>query len=370
MASVAYQNVVKKFGSLTVLEDLSLSIKDQEFVVFVGPSGCGKSTSLRLLAGLETITSGEIFIDDNLVNNVSPRDRDIAMVFQSYALYPHMSVFENMAFGLRLRKISKEDINRRVLFAAETLNLMEVLKRKPRQLSGGQRQRVAVGRAIVREPRVFLMDEPLSNLDAQLRVQARTEINALQQRLQATIVYVTHDQVEAMTMGHRIAVFNHGVLHQLDTPRTVYEHPKDTFVAQFIGSPSMNLYDATVSLEGEKALLQWGDTTITAPPDQRASLKPYSGEKITLGIRPEHLYVAGQEPSTTDSTASFSAHLRHKELLGKESYLFLNSAMGDTTATFDGPFAASAGEEITLTIDSRNLHFFNPDNGKSISQAY
>ncbi|MCA9963509.1 MAG: ATP-binding cassette domain-containing protein, partial [Anaerolineales bacterium] len=246
MASVTYRNVIKRFGDVEVIKDLNLDIKDKEFVVFVGPSGCGKSTSLRMLAGLEEITAGEIMIGDRIVNDIPPKDRDIAMVFQSYALYPHMTVYDNMAFGLKLRKTPKTEIDRRVKEAAQSLGLQELLDRKPKQLSGGQRQRVAVGRAIVREPAVFLMDEPLSNLDAKLRVSARAEISRLHNRLETTFIYVTHDQVEAMTMGDRIAVMYDGILQQVDSPRNLYDSPANVFVAGFIGTPSMNFFDATL----------------------------------------------------------------------------------------------------------------------------
>ena len=246
MASVTFQNVYKKFGDLTIIKDLDIEVQDKEFLVLVGPSGCGKTTALRLLAGLEEITGGEIKIGDRVVNDVAPKDRDIAMVFQSYALYPHLSVYDNMAFGLKLRKTPKEDIKRRVNEAADILGIQELLQRKPRQLSGGQRQRVAVGRAIVREPKVFLFDEPLSNLDAKLRVQMRAEISKLHQRLKTTFIYVTHDQTEAMTMATRIAVINKGNLQQLDTPQNLYDHPNNLFVAGFIGSPAMNFFNAKI----------------------------------------------------------------------------------------------------------------------------
>src|SRR5512137_1031023 len=247
MANVKYEHVYKRFGEVIAVNDLNIDIADKEFLVFVGPSGCGKTTSLRLLAGLEEISDGNIYIGDRLVNDVAPKDRDIAMVFQSYALYPHMTVYENMAFGLKLRKTPKAEIDKRVKEAAEILGIQNLLDRKPKQLSGGQRQRVAVGRAIVREPKVFLMDEPLSNLDAKLRVQTRAEISKLHQRLETTFIYVTHDQTEAMTMGSRIAVMKDGILQQLDTPQNLYDQPANTFVAEFIGSPAMNLFDATVT---------------------------------------------------------------------------------------------------------------------------
>src|SRR3990170_3763341 len=256
MASVMYDHVTKKFGEVTAISDLNIAVADKEFLVLVGPSGCGKSTALRMLAGLEEITSGEIRIGDRVVNDVAPKDRDIAMVFQSYALYPHMSVYDNMAFGLKLRKVPRDEIKRRVQEAADILGIQDLLGRKPRQLSGGQRQRVAVGRAIVREPKVFLFDEPLSNLDAKLRVAMRAEISKLHQRLQTTFIYVTHDQTEAMTMASRIAVINKGNLLQLDTPQNLYDHPNNLFVAGFIGSPAMNFFPAKLTNSGNKVIVE------------------------------------------------------------------------------------------------------------------
>src|SRR5574341_421211 len=297
MAGVKYDHVTKKFSDVTAVNDLTLDVKDKEFLVLVGPSGCGKTTALRLLAGLEEVTNGNIMIGDRVVNDVPPKDRDIAMVFQSYALYPHMSVYDNMAFGLRLRKTPKTEIDRRVKEAAEILGIGELLTRKPKQLSGGQRQRVALGRAIVREPAVFLFDEPLSNLDAKLRVQTRAEISKLHQRLETTFIYVTHDQVEAMTMGTRIAVMRDGVLQQLDTPQQLYDYPANTFVAGFIGSPAMNFFDSTVtgSFEGEPGgdrgnlYLDTGSFRLPVPANKRDRLKAYVGRTVILGIRPEDI---------------------------------------------------------------------------------
>ncbi len=269
MASVTYEHVWKKFGDVTALQDLTIVVEDKEFLVLVGPSGCGKTTALRCLAGLEEVTDGKVLIGNQVVNDVAPKDRDIAMVFQSYALYPHMSVFDNMAFGLKLRKVPKEDIKRRVEEAAEILGIEQLLKRKPRELSGGQKQRVAVGRAIVREPKVFLFDEPLSNLDAKLRVQTRAQISKLHQRLQTTFIYVTHDQTEAMTMATRIAVLNKGVLQQLDTPQQLYDFPANLFVAGFIGSPSMNFFDGVLEKEGNGMYVNLESFKLKDP--QRAS---------------------------------------------------------------------------------------------------
>src|SRR5689334_16164679 len=279
MATVTFDNVNKVYGDFHAVKDLNLEIGDGEFMVLVGPSGCGKTTSLRMIAGLEEITSGTLRIGDRVVNDVPPKDRDIAMVFQSYALYPHMSVRDNLAFGLKLRKVSKQDIERRVNEAAETIQLQKLLDRKPKELSGGQRQRVAVGRAIVREPAVFLMDEPLSNLDAKLRVEARAFISKLHQRLGTTFIYVTHDQVEAMTMGTRIAVMNAGELQQIDTPANLYSHPSNVFVAGFMGSPSMNFFDATLSEADGKIWVDTGNFRIVAPPQRNDLYRPYVGKQ-------------------------------------------------------------------------------------------
>src|SRR5512137_353925 len=292
MANVKYEHVYKRFGEVIAVNDLNIDIADKEFLVFVGPSGCGKTTSLRLLAGLEEISDGNIYIGDRLVNDVAPKDRDIAMVFQSYALYPHMSVYDNLAFGLKLRKTPKADIDRRVKEAARILGIENLLDRKPKQLSGGQRQRVALGRAIVREPKVFLMDEPLSNLDAKLRVQTRAEISKLHQRLQTTIIYVTHDQVEAMTMGSRIAVMNGGLLQQLDTPQNLYDHPVNMFVAGFIGSPAMNFFGddsnlPPVRLMGspEEMWADGGTFKVKVPAEQAAVLSKHANREVIMGIR-------------------------------------------------------------------------------------
>src|SRR5512136_240006 len=292
MASVKYDHVYKRYGEVVAVNDLCIDIADKEFLVFVGPSGCGKTTSLRLLAGLEEISDGNIYIGDRLVNDVAPKDRNIAMVFQSYALYPHMSVYDNMAFGLKLRKVPKAEIDKRVKQAAEILGIAQLLDRKPRQLSGGQRQRVAVGRAIVRDPAVFLFDEPLSNLDAKLRVQTRAEISKLHQRLGTTFIYVTHDQVEAMTMASRIAVMKDGLLQQIDTPQHLYDHPNNVFVAGFIGSPSMNFFDATLVDQDSKLFVDGGTFKLAVPESKKATYLPYKGKKVVFGIRPEDIFTA------------------------------------------------------------------------------
>src|SRR5512136_418963 len=296
MAGVTYNQVSKKFGDVVAVNDLNLKIEDKEFMVLVGPSGCGKTTALRCLAGLEEITDGEILIGDRVVNDVAPKDRDIAMVFQSYALYPHMSVYDNMAFGLRLRKTPKDEINRRVQEAATILGIEGLLDRKPKQLSGGQRQRVALGRAIVREPKVFLFDEPLSNLDAKLRVETRANISKLHQRLGTTFIYVTHDQTEAMTMGTRIAVLKDGLLQQMDSPQALYDRPGNIFVAGFIGSPAMNFFDVKLKSSDGKLVIDGGSFNLEVPPDRVKPLQSYVGKDLVLGIRPEDLHDAEFAP--------------------------------------------------------------------------
>jgi len=367
-ATVQYREVCKSFGDVKVIEELNMSIEAREFVVLVGPSGCGKSTLLRMLAGLEDVTAGEIYIGERKVNEVAPKDRDIAMVFQSYALYPHMSVYDNMAFGLKLRKTPKSEIRERVKLASEILGLDELLKRKPRALSGGQRQRVAVGRAIVRNPQVFLLDEPLSNLDAQLRVQARTEISALQERLGTTMVYVTHDQVEAMTMGHRIAILNKGHLHQFDTPTNVYSNPADTFVAQFIGSPSMNMITATL-MNGEQGFyLQVGDGgCLDLPQDRHKAVEKYVGKQITVGVRPEHAYVETQTPAHVKYKAKVSGVLDAKELLGRETNLFIKLGEDNLIISAEGIYPGDKGDAIKFVVDMRQCYLFDKDTGLAIS---
>ncbi|MEM5776066.1 MAG: sn-glycerol-3-phosphate ABC transporter ATP-binding protein UgpC, partial [Anaerolineaceae bacterium] len=290
MASVSFRDTTKRFGEVVALDHLNLEIADKEFLVLVGPSGCGKTTALRCLAGLEEITEGEVLIGERVVNDMAPKDRDIAMVFQSYALYPHMSVYDNMAFGLKLRKFHKDEIQNRVNQAADILGITNLLARKPKQLSGGQRQRVAVGRAIVREPKVFLFDEPLSNLDAKLRVQTRAQISKLHHQLQATFIYVTHDQVEAMTMATRIAVMNKGILQQLDTPKNLYDHPANKFVAGFIGSPSMNFFDVTLAEEDGKLYASGESFKVQFPENQVSKYREYTGQPLIFGIRPEDIH--------------------------------------------------------------------------------
>ncbi|MGW8319187.1 MAG: ABC transporter ATP-binding protein [Candidatus Promineifilaceae bacterium] len=365
MASVTYRNVYKRFGDFTAVQDLSIEVADKEFVVFVGPSGCGKSTSLRMLAGLEEISDGEILIGDRIVNDVPPKDRDIAMVFQSYALYPHMSVYDNMAFGLKLRKTPKADIDRRVKEAADILGLTNLLDRKPKALSGGQRQRVAVGRAIVREPAVFLMDEPLSNLDAKLRVSARAEISKLHKRLGTTFIYVTHDQVEAMTMGDRIMVIKDGILQQIDTPRRLYREPSNVFVAGFIGSPSMNFFDATLVGEDGRLFADAGDFRVHVPEDRKQAFKDYIGKEVVLGIRPEDIHGRDYAPPNIDASP-LTGTVDVIELLGHELHLYVNSGKSNFVAIVDTRMAPNVGNQVDLVANVAHMHLFDKDSEAAI----
>ena len=365
MANVTYDHVTKKFGDVLAVDDLNIQIADQEFLIFVGPSGCGKSTSLRMLAGLEEITSGTIFIADRPVNDVAPKDRDIAMVFQSYALYPHMSVYDNMAFALKLRKMKKDEIDRRVKKAAQTLTIENLLDRKPKQLSGGQRQRVAVGRAIVREPKVFLFDEPLSNLDAKLRVQMRAEIIKLHQQLGTTFIYVTHDQIEAMTMGTRIAVMKDGLLMQIDTPQRLYARPDNMFVAGFIGSPSMNFFDVTIS-KGEGQMYAQGDGFhIAVPKDRQEALQGYVGQSMVLGIRPEDIFDS-QFAAPNINAGAIEAKVDVAELMGNEVNLYLITGKHSYTARVDPRTQARIGSKIQVLANLDNIHFFDKTTEKVV----
>ena len=365
MASIRYNHVWKRFGDVVAVKDLDIEIADREFLVFVGPSGCGKSTSLRLLAGLEEISEGEIYIGDRLVNDVPPKDRDIAMVFQSYALYPHMSVYENMAFGLKLRKTPKYEIDRRVKEAANVLGIPELLERKPKQLSGGQRQRVAVGRAIVRDPAVFLMDEPLSNLDAKLRVQARAEISKLHQRLETTFIYVTHDQVEAMTMGTRIAVLNAGVLQQIDTPQNLYDYPSNVFVAGFIGSPAMNFFDAKVVESDGKVMVDTGDFRVTVPEDRKDIYKPYLGKDVTFGIRPEDIHDPQYSPPGIKES-KLEANVTVTELMGNEVVVYLETDQHEFLGRFDPRTDVSVGKKTQVAMNMGNMHIFDRETEEAV----
>jgi multiple sugar transport system ATP-binding protein len=362
MATVTFDHVFKKYGDVTAVSDLNLEIGDGEFMVLVGPSGCGKTTSLRMIAGLEEISEGTLRIGDRVVNDVAPKDRDIAMVFQSYALYPHMSVRDNLAFGLKLRKVAKTEIDKRINDAAGILQLEKLLERKPKELSGGQRQRVALGRAIVREPAVFLMDEPLSNLDAKLRVQTRAEIARLHQRLGTTMVYVTHDQVEAMTMGQRIAVMSDGLLQQVGTPQQLYDHPNNRFVAGFIGSPSMNFME--LPNPGGSPDLSQGDIHFVIPSFYRESLQG-AGEKVIAGFRPEHLEL-GEIPApfaTIQGTADVV------EYLGNEELLHVTVAGRDIVAIVDSSHHTRPGDVVQLRLPADKLQLFNAETGVSLAQS-
>ncbi len=355
MATVTFEHVTKKYGDVVAVDDLNLAIQDGEFMVLVGPSGCGKTTSLRMIAGLEDISIGDLKIADRVVNEVPPKDRDIAMVFQSYALYPHMTVRDNLAFGLKLRKVDKKEIERRVNDAAGILDLGKYLDRKPKELSGGQRQRVALGRAIVREPAVFLMDEPLSNLDAKLRVQTRAEIARLHQRLRTTIVYVTHDQVEAMTMGQRIAVMSQARLQQVGAPQDLYDHPNSKFVAGFIGSPSMNFVNVELSGSGESATLTGPGLTIPLPPAFREAAAGVSGKSFIVGIRPEHLDVVAGPGQAAIAQAKADV----VEYLGNEELLHVGVAGTDIVAVVSSDRRVRPGDVVTLHIPLEKMHLFD-----------
>jgi multiple sugar transport system ATP-binding protein len=363
MAQVVMKDLNKKYDEVHAVKDVNLNIRDKEFVVLVGPSGCGKSTTLRMVAGLEEITAGEIVIGDRVVNDLPPKDRDIAMVFQNYALYPHMTVYDNMAFGLKMRKFPKAEIQKRVQDAAEILGIQELLKRKPRQLSGGQRQRVAVGRAIVRHPQVFLFDEPLSNLDAKLRVQMRVELKRLHTRLETTAIYVTHDQVEAMTLGDRVVVMKDGWIQQVGEPLELYSHPANRFVAGFIGSPAMNFAEITIN-ETNGAL--WAESPgfrVAVPPAQTAGLRPYKGQPVTLGIRPEDLHpVTGSDPAQY----SFDAIVDVVEPLGSEILLDLKAGPNVMVARVEPTLRMKVHDSLRLALNPERLHFFDTKTQLSI----
>ncbi|MBR5222963.1 MAG: sn-glycerol-3-phosphate ABC transporter ATP-binding protein UgpC [Clostridia bacterium] len=373
MASLSLRNVYKRYpGGVVAVTDFNLEIKDKEFIVFVGPSGCGKSTTLRMVAGLEEISEGEVYIGDRLVNDVAPKDRDIAMVFQNYALYPHMSVFDNMAFGLKLRKTPRDEIRRRVEEAARILDIEHLLERKPKALSGGQRQRVALGRAIVREPKVFLLDEPLSNLDAKLRAQMRTEISKLHQRLGTTFIYVTHDQTEAMTMASRIVVMKSGVIQQVDTPQNLYLYPCNLFVAGFIGSPQMNFIEAKLLKEGEDFFVEYGteDTKtragvkfkikLPAEKNKDNCLEEYVGKEVIMGIRPENVH---NEPELIEANKDgiVEANVEVTELMGAETYLYMDSEEQKITARVAPTNTAKPGDKIQIAFETKKIHLFDKD---------
>jgi multiple sugar transport system ATP-binding protein len=363
MATVTFEHVTKKYGDVLAVDDLNLAIVDGEFMVLVGPSGCGKTTSLRMIAGLEEITEGTLRIGDRVVNDVAPKDRDIAMVFQSYALYPHMTVYDNLAFGLKLRKVPKADIDKRVQEAAGILDLGKLLARKPKELSGGQRQRVALGRAIVREPAVFLMDEPLSNLDAKLRVQTRAEIARLHQRLGTTMVYVTHDQIEAMTMGTRIAVMSDGLLQQVGSPQVLYDTPVNKFVAGFIGSPAMNFIDVTLTGSGADATLEGADISLPLPPRLRDAVGSTSGRKLVAGVRPEHLDLG----TTGHGVGSFRAVADVVEYLGNDQLLHVTAGGRDIVAVVGAEHRIRPGDVLDLVVPLPKLHLFDVETGASLA---
>ena len=378
MASLSLRNVYKKYpGGVVAVSDFNLEIKDKEFIILVGPSGCGKSTTLRMVAGLEEISEGEILIGDRVVNDVAPKDRDIAMVFQNYALYPHMTVFDNMAFGLKLRKTPKDEIKRRVEEAARILDISHLLERKPKALSGGQRQRVALGRAIVREPKVFLLDEPLSNLDAKLRAQMRTEISKLHLKLGTTVIYVTHDQTEAMTMGTRIVVMKDGLIQQVDTPQNLYLYPGNLFVAGFIGSPQMNFIESKLLKEGDDFFVEFGteDTKtragvkykikLPASKNKDGVLDEYIGKEVIMGIRPEDVH------NEEDLVAQFpdgivEANVEVTELMGAETYLYMNCEEQNINARVSPTNTAKPGDRIKITLEPGKIHLFDKDTEKTI----
>ena len=370
MSSVQLKNVVKKYSNgFVAVKDFNLEIEDKEFIIFVGPSGCGKSTTLRMVAGLEDISSGDLLIDGKRMNDVEPKDRDIAMVFQNYALYPHMTVYDNMAFGLKLRKVSKDEIDKKVHEAARILDLEHLLDRKPKALSGGQRQRVAMGRAIVRSPKVFLMDEPLSNLDAKLRTEMRAQISKLHKDLGATFIYVTHDQTEAMTMGDRIVVMKDGVVQQINKPKVLYDNPVNKFVASFIGSPQMNFMDAEILKEGDDivANISGKDVKFVIPKGKAAFLeeKGYVGKTIIVGIRPEDIH---KEKVFLDLSENnqFKADVVIRELMGAEIYAYINFQGSELIAKFDGRSDIMPGQTLDLALDMNRMHFFDKETEENI----
>ena len=368
MSNLSLRHIYKVYtGNVTAVKDFNLEIADKEFIVFVGPSGCGKSTTLRMIAGLEEISQGEIYIGDKLVNDMAPKDRDIAMVFQNYALYPHMSVYDNMAFGLKLRKMPKDEIKQKVTDVAKTLDIEHLLDRKPKALSGGQRQRVALGRAIVRNPKVFLMDEPLSNLDAKLRVQMRTEIAKLHHKLQTTFIYVTHDQTEAMTMGTRIVVMKDGLSQQVDTPHNIYEHPINMFVAGFIGSPQMNFMDAMVLEQNGEIVLSFENEIIILPKDKADILKEKAliGKTVVMGIRPEDIdddivFIEKNKNSVIE------AQVEVTELMGAETNIYLSKGDISIVAKVNGSSTAKVGDKIQIALDTKKIHVFDKETEDTI----
>ena len=378
MAGLSFKHIYKKYpGGVTAVSDFCLEVKDKEFIIFVGPSGCGKSTTLRMIAGLEEITEGELHIGDKLVNDIAPKDRDIAMVFQNYALYPHMTVADNMAFGLKLRKVPKDEIKRKVEQAAKILDITHLLDRRPKQLSGGQKQRVALGRAIVREPKVFLLDEPLSNLDAKLRAAMRTELTKLHKRLETTFIYVTHDQVEAMTMATRIVVMKDGLIQQVDTPQNLYDYPVNLFVAGFMGTPQMNFIEATLVDKGGDVYATWcteetkeqksivAQVKLPADKANAPELKDYIGKEVIIGVRPECLhddeaFIKANPDTCVDATVDVT------ELMGAEIYLYLTAAEQKMTARVSPRSTTRSGDKIQIALDATRIHIFDKDTEKCI----
>ncbi|MBE5873656.1 MAG: sn-glycerol-3-phosphate ABC transporter ATP-binding protein UgpC [Lachnospiraceae bacterium] len=369
MASLSLKHITKIYpNGFEAVKDFNLEIQDKEFIIFVGPSGCGKTTTLRMIAGLEDISGGELKIGDRVVNDVEPKDRDIAMVFQNYALYPHMSVYDNMAFGLKLRKVPKDQIDKMVKEAAKILDLTPLLDRKPKALSGGQRQRVAMGRAIVRNPKVFLMDEPLSNLDAKLRVQMRIEIAKLHQKLGTTIIYVTHDQTEAMTLGTRIVVMKDGVIQQVDTPQNLYDKPQNLFVAGFMGSPQMNFLNATVKVNGDVACLEVAGKSIPLPPAKSKKIIDggYDEKEVIFGIRPEDIYDSEMFIENSPNSV-FESTIKVYELLGAEVYLYFDLDVFSMTARVDPRTTARPGDTVKFAFDVEKIHVFDKETEQIIT---
>ena len=369
MAGITLKNIYKIYpGDVTAVNDFNLTIEDKEFIILVGPSGCGKSTTLRMIAGLEEITKGELYIGENLVNDVAPKNRDIAMVFQNYALYTHMSVYKNMAFGLKLRKTPKDEIDRKVREAAKILDIEHLLERKPKALSGGQRQRVALGRAMVRNPAVFLLDEPLSNLDAKLRTTMRTELTKLHKRLETTFVYVTHDQIEAMTMGDRIVVMHDGFIQQVDTPQNLYDHPCNLFVAGFIGTPPMNLMDGLVEKTGEGYVVRVGSTQLPLLPARLSydKIAPYQGKSVVVGVRPENLHLDSaylEQPTT----GILKASVELAELMGSEIYVYAKGEGANLIAKVPPHSKVGTGDQIQIAVDCNKIHLFDKETQRVIS---
>ena len=370
MANVSLKHVYKIYdGNVTAVTDFNLDIEDKEFIILVGPSGCGKSTTLRMIAGLEDISKGELYIGDVLANDIAPKDRDIAMVFQNYALYPHMTVYDNMAFGLKIRKMPKDEIRRRVEEAARILGISSYLERRPKALSGGQRQRVALGRAIVRDPKVFLLDEPLSNLDAKLRAQMRTEIAKLHKRLGTTFIYVTHDQTEAMTMGTRIVVMKDGFIQQVDTPQNLYDSPCNEFVAGFIGSPQMNFFDSKLTKQGSDFFFSIGSQQIKLPASKNKDnvLDKYAGKEVVMGIRPEHVYDNPEFLANAPQDSIISADVEVTELMGAEIYLYLNICDNQVIARVEPTSTAKPDDKIKVAFNLEKLHIFDKETEQTIT---